>query len=106
MAVSEENPRETSHRAVLRRAAPYGLVLVVALVAWGSCGQGAGVMRNELAEVTITDQDTGGNITLATDQRLVVRLKAALGTGFSWQIAAHDPRILEPAGPPQIMPPE
>jgi inhibitor of cysteine peptidase len=91
---------------LLRGVLLYTLTLVMALPVWTACGAGAGVMPAALSEVTVTDQDDRDKITLASGQTLVVRLKASLGTGFSWQVVANDARILEQARPPMIEPPE
>jgi inhibitor of cysteine peptidase len=89
---------------IVKGAAPYGLVL--ALVVWAACGAGAGTMPASVSEVTVTDRDDRVDITLAAGQTLVVRLGVTLGAGFSWQVATNDARILKPAGPPRIEPPE
>jgi len=81
-------------------------VLVLTLVALAACGAGAGKTPASVSEVTVTDRDDRGDVTLAAGQTLVVRLGVTLGTGFSWQVVTNNARILEPAEPPRIEPPE
>lgn len=47
---------------------------------------------------TAVEADNGKHITLAAGRLLNVRLPATPGSGYSWSVAALQPRVLEPAG--------
>lgn len=57
---------------------------------------------DERKTVTLTEQDDGGQVCLSTGDRLVVRLKAQFGTGYSWQLVKNDSGQLRPLGKPEV----
>ena len=64
-----------------------------AALSWQQPGEGP--------QVTITEQDDGGTVTVARKGTLVVRLKSQMGTGYGWQVARNDGRRLKLLGPPE-----
>ncbi len=52
--------------------------------------------------VTLGDEDGGGSVCLAPGDVLVVRLEAQLGTGYGWQVAKNDRKLLRQHGDPEL----
>jgi predicted secreted protein len=51
-------------------------------------------------KVVVTDKDNDGKITLARGATLQVKLKFQGGTGFTWNVAKNDEKVLLPSGKP------
>ena len=47
-----------------------------------------------------TEANSGGSVTLARDQRLIVRLPSNPSTGYRWSLAQQAAGVLEPDGAP------
>jgi len=58
-------------------------VFFVALIAGAMTG--AGRDMNSAADIVVTDHDNASVVTMARHQKLVVRLEAQPGTGYSWE---------------------
>lgn len=52
-----------------------------------ACGEAwTGRTDNAKGEMVVTDTDNGKQLTLAVGQKLLVKLSAQLGTGYSWSL--------------------
>ncbi len=61
--------------------------------------QAGGAMANT---VTVTEKDNNKTVELNKGNLLAVVLEFSPGTGYSWQIAENDPKLLDPQGEPAI----
>ena len=52
--------------------------------------------------VTVTEKDNNGTVEIKKGDLLAVVLKFSPGTGYSWQVAKNDPKLMEPQGEPVI----
>jgi inhibitor of cysteine peptidase len=50
--------------------------------------------------LSVTEANSGGSVTLARDQRLIVRLPSNPSTGYRWSLAQQAAGLLEPDGAP------
>lgn len=50
--------------------------------------------------LSVTEANSGGSVTLALDQRLIVRLPSNPSTGYRWSVAQQSSGVLEPDGAP------
>jgi predicted secreted protein len=49
-------------------------------------------------KINVTEDDHGKIIRVAEGDTLAIRLKAQLGTGYSWSVMTHVPSLLKPIG--------
>src|SRR5262245_30723058 len=64
-----------------------------------ACGlNGCATLPSGKASSYIGEADNGRHIQLAKGRTLTVRLPVTPGTGYSWNVAALQPRVLQPAG--------
>ena len=75
--------------------------LLLILVGAGSLSisQAGGAMATT---VTVTEKDNNSAVELKKGDILAVVLEFSPGTGYSWQIAKNDPKLLDPQGEPAI----
>jgi inhibitor of cysteine peptidase len=57
-------------------------------------------------DVLITDKDNGKKAVLQKNARLVLKLEARPGTGYSWQVSHNDPDKLRQEGEPTMEKPD
>lgn len=89
--------------SIKRRRLPL-VAALAAFVAGGTlmaaCGDdGAG-------EIQLGETDNGRTVSIEKSGRLVVSLPSNPSTGFSWTVAATEPRLLEMQGEPKYVPPK
>lgn len=71
---------------------PHLLVLSVAFVFVGLCNVPA---QESECKTTLTDDDTGNEVCLRKGDKLCLRLKARLATGFGWKVTKTDSNKLK-----------
>ncbi|KAF0107751.1 MAG: inhibitor of cysteine peptidase [Anaerolineaceae bacterium] len=86
----------------------FGLAVLLAAVLFSAAGCGEAVPLSTPAESTITLTEAYNNqdIPLNVGDTLVIRLAANPSTGFTWEVQALDPQMLEQVGEPVFESPD
>ena len=85
----------------VRRPAAVVLAGALVLALAGGCGGGA-----EPSVVRLTEEDAGSTVALAVGDSLVVTLESNASTGYTWEVVAPLPEMLEQEGEPEYLAPE
>jgi inhibitor of cysteine peptidase len=68
--------------------------------------QGDQTVQGEIKNVTVTEKDNGSQFELNKGDLLTLRLESNPSTGYSWQIAGNDEKLMELMGKPTSEAPE
>jgi inhibitor of cysteine peptidase len=68
--------------------------------------QGDQTVTGETKNITVTEKDNGSQFELNKGDLLTLRLESNPSTGYSWQIAGNDEKLMELVGKPTSEAPE
>lgn len=83
-------------RGLLETGRQWGLAMAILI------GLGGSVVAEQPKPVTVTEKESGNKVALAKGQELVVSLEIRTGTGYTWQVAGLDGKLLEQVGKPVL----
>jgi inhibitor of cysteine peptidase len=68
--------------------------------------RGDQTVQGEIKNITVTEKDNGSQFELKKGDVLTLRLESNPSTGYSWQIAGNDEKLMELMGKPTSETPE
>jgi inhibitor of cysteine peptidase len=93
-----------SQNLSLCRCAHYLIAATAAVSLLTACGLFGPKKPPPPPPLSVTEANSGGSVTLARDQRLIVRLPSNPSTGYRWSLAQQATGVLEPDGAPTYEP--
>jgi inhibitor of cysteine peptidase len=84
----------------LRQCAQHLIAATAAMSLLTACGLFGPKKPPPPPPLSVTEANSGGSVTLARDQRLIVRLPSNPSTGYRWSLAQQAAGVLEPDGAP------
>lgn len=84
----------------LRACAQYLIAATAAASLLTACGLFGPRKPPPPPPLSVSEANSGGSVTLARDQRLIVRLPSNPSTGYRWSLAQQAAGVLEPDGAP------
>ncbi len=84
-----------------------GAVLSLLMADWAlNNSYGDQTVQGEIKNLTVTEKDNGSRFELNRGNVLTLRLESNPSTGYSWQIAENDGKVMELMGEPTYETPE
>ncbi len=84
-----------------------GVVLSLLMADWAlNNSYGDQTVQGEIKNLTVTEKDNGSRFELNRGNVLTLRLESNPSTGYSWQIAENDGKVMELMGEPTYETPE
>ena len=84
-----------------------GAVLSLLMPDWAlNNSHGDQTVQGEIKNITVTEKDNGSRFELNRGNVLTLRLESNPSTGYSWQIAENDGKVMELMGEPTYETPE
>ena len=76
------------------------LVILTAAYALSNPQEGQALQEDNVNMIVVTEKDNGNRLELNKGDVFIVKLECSPGTGYSWQIAKNDDKLMEQQGEP------